>query len=213
MIKKFMITFGLAFALICDFTDAHPVQAAAVSYQTLTYGTTKTSLAAKYYVQPAQVVVNGDDYLVTMTIHTTASLGAWPVTVLSINGVGPANVVKTHDNNGYDYQYAFETKDLSQTINSDIAINVVGVYAAQHTLSFKFDQKQLPSLQKTSPTQTPAKKNIPVTRAPNDQAKQVAKLNAANQATQTKVLIGGGLSMVIVAIGAGLWVRRKQPKS
>ena len=213
MIKKLMIALSLFFALGCGFASVHPVQAAVVSYQTLTYGTTKTSLAAKYYVQPAQVVVNGDEYLVTMTIHTAASLGAWPVTVLSINGVGPANVSKTHDKNGYDYRYAFETKDLAQTINSDIAINVVGVYAAQHTLSFKFNQKQLPSLPQTATTQTPAKKTIKVTHATDDQAKQVAKLNAANQATQTKVLIGGGLSMLIVAVGAGLWVHRKQSKA
>ena len=213
MIKKIIIALGLFFALGCGFASVHSVQAAVVSYQTLTYGTTKTSLAAKYYVQPAQVVVNGDEYLVTMTIHTAASLGAWPVTVLSINGVGPANVSKTHDKNGYDYRYAFETKDLAQTINSDIAINVVGVYAAQHTLSFKFNQKQLPSLPQTSTTQTPVKKTIKVTQATDDQAKQVAKLNAANQATQIKVLIGGGLSMLIVAIGAGLWVHRKQSKA
>lgn len=213
MIKKIMIALGLFFALGCGFANGHSVQAAEVSYQTLTYGTTKTSLAAKYYVQPAQVVVNGDEYLITMTIHTAASLGAWPVTVLSINGVGPANVSKTHDNNGYDYRYAFETNDLAQTINSDIAINVVGVYAAQHTLSFKFNQKQLPSLPQTATTQTPAKKTIKVTHATDDQAKQVAKLNAANQATQTKVLIGGGLSMLIVAVAAGLWVHRKQPKA
>lgn len=209
MIKKLMFTLGLVFALICGFASVHAVQAAEVSYQTLTYGTNKTSLAAKYYVQPAQVVVNGDDYLVTMTIHTTASLGAWPVTVLSVNGAGPANVSKTHDKSGYDYRYAFETKDLSQTINSDIAINVIGVYAAQHPLSFKFDQKQLPSLQQTVPNQSPAKKQIKVTRAQDDQAKAVAKLNAANQATQIKVLIGGGISMILVAIAAGLWVHRK----
>lgn len=213
MIKKIIIALGLFLALGCGFASGHSVQAAEVSYQTLTYGTTKASLAAKYYVQPAQVVVNGDEYLITMTIHTAASLGAWPVTVLSINGVGPANVSKTHDQNGYDYRYAFETKDLAQTINSDIAINVVGVYAAQHTLSFKFNQKQLPSLPSTATTQTPVKKTIKVTHASDDQAKQVAKLNAANQATQTKVLIGGGISMLLVALCAGLWVHRKQPKA
>lgn len=208
MIKKIIAALGLALVLIGGFVESQSVEAAEVSYQALTYGTSKPSLAAKYYVQPAQVVVNGDDYLVTMTIHTGTNLGAWPVTVLSINGVGPANVSKTHNKAGYDYRYAFETKNLAQTINSDIAINVVGVYAAQHTLSFKFNSKQLPTIQPATSRQTSVKKPVKVTRSSDAQAKQVAALNAANRATQTKVLIGGGLSMVLVALVAGLWVRK-----
>lgn len=210
MIKKLIASFGLFVALVCGIGAAQAVSAKDVSYQALTYGTSKTSLAAKYYVQPAQVVVNGDDYLITMTIHTADNLGAWPVSVLNINGAGPANVTKTHDDNGYDYQYAFETKDLSQTINSDIAINVVGVYAAQHRLSFKFNTAQLPKLTSTTSQTTSTKKTIKVTRSNTDQVANVKHLNASNHATQTKVLIGGGVSMIIVALGSALWVRGKK---
>lgn len=212
MIKHLLTQIGLLIALIAGLGISQVVLAKGVAYQALTYGTTKTSLAAKYYVQPAQVVVNGDAYLVTMTIHTANTLGAWPVSVLSINGVGPANVIKSHDAKGYDYQYAFETKDLTQTINSDIAINVVGVYAAQHTLSFKFNAAQAPTIQPATSKQPPAKKTIKVTRANQDQVATVKRLNAANHRTQTKVLIGGGLSMVIVALGSALWVRNKRTK-
>ncbi|MCI1986456.1 MAG: NEAT domain-containing protein [Lactobacillus sp.] len=122
------------------------VHADAVNYQALKYGTNSESLASGYYVKPATVTVNGDQYLVTMTIHTATNLGKWPVTVLSINGTGPANVAKTQSASGYDYQYAFETKDLAQTINSSIAINVPNVYVANHDISFKFDTSHLPSL-------------------------------------------------------------------
>ncbi|WP_125706832.1 NEAT domain-containing protein [Lacticaseibacillus porcinae] len=212
MIKKILWTLSLVISLVAGVGVSHAVFAKAVTYQTLTYGTNKTSLAAKYYVQPAQVVINGDDYLVTMTIHTASSLGAWPVTVLSVNGVGPANVVKARDEDGYEYQYAFETHDLTQVINSDIAINVVGVYAAQHKLSFKFDQSQLPSLPQPASRQTVIKKTIKVTRSNQDQIINVNRLNAANRATQTKVLIAGGLSMVMVASLSAWWVLHKKMK-
>ncbi|WP_461215265.1 NEAT domain-containing protein [Lacticaseibacillus sp. GG6-2] len=122
------------------------VHADAINYQALKYGTNSESMASGYYVKPANVVANGDQYLVTMTIHTGTSLGKWPVTVLSINGTGPANVTKTQSASGYDYSYAFATRDLTQTINSSISIDVPDVYVAKHNISFKFDTSHLPAL-------------------------------------------------------------------
>lgn len=80
--------------VIASFVVSTKVAAEAVNYQALKYGTQQTSMASNYYVKPANVVANGDQYLVTMTIHTGTQLGAWPVTVLSINGQGPPTSVK-----------------------------------------------------------------------------------------------------------------------
>lgn len=125
-------------------TNAH---AASVNYQTLKYGTNQTSMADSYYVRPAQVTVSGNQYVVTMTIHTAANLGAWPVTVYSINGQAPQSVSKTQGGGGYNYAYSFTAKSLNGVISSSIHVNVPSAnYNADHNISFKFDTSQLPAL-------------------------------------------------------------------
>ncbi|MFD1483656.1 NEAT domain-containing protein [Lacticaseibacillus baoqingensis] len=157
------------------------VHADTINYQALKYGTNSESLASGYYVKPATITVNGDQYLVTMTIHTGVDLGQWPVTVLSINGSGPANVTKTQSASGYDYSYAFETKDLSQTINSAIDINVPHVYVAKHDISFKFDTSHLPAL----PTASAAPAATAKAPAANSASKAQAPSQAASASSQS----------------------------
>lgn len=142
IIKQLLLT---ALIVLAGLITASTAKAQSINYQTFKYGTSQTSMADGYYARPAQVSVNGNQYVVTMTIHTGEDLGAWPVTVLSIDGQTPQNITKSHSN-GYDYSYSFTTKNLNRTISSSIAIDVPGVYKANHNISFKFDTNGLPSL-------------------------------------------------------------------
>ncbi|MFD1319309.1 NEAT domain-containing protein [Loigolactobacillus zhaoyuanensis] len=132
--------------LVAGLGVSSKVAADSINYQALKYGSQQQSIASSYYVKPASVTVNGDQYLVTMTIRTGAQLGEWPVTVLSIDGHGPANVSKVKNGSNYDYSYAFETNDLSQVVSSSISIDVPNVYTAKHDISFQFDTSNLPAL-------------------------------------------------------------------
>ncbi|MBM6753205.1 MULTISPECIES: NEAT domain-containing protein [Lactobacillaceae] len=133
------------FTILGLFT-ATSANAANVNYQALKYGTNETSMASSYYVRPAQVTVSGNQYVVTMTIHTAANLGQWPVTVNSINGQAPQNVSKTQGDGGYNYTYSFTAKSLNGVISSAIYVSIPNVYTANHNISFKFDTSQLPAL-------------------------------------------------------------------
>ncbi|KRK73954.1 NEAT domain-containing protein [Lacticaseibacillus nasuensis] len=197
------------------FATPQSVRADTVNYQVYKYGTNTRSIASGYYVKPAQIQANGDQYLVTMTIHTKTSLGKWPVTVLSINGSGPANVTKTKSASGYDYAYAFETKDLSSTINSRIKINVLHVYAATQNVSFQFDTRKLPSLKTQATTTKPATSRQAakaasaqasaaksMNRRSRELAKQIRAVNREHKRTQTTILMGGSVMLVLLAVSA-----------
>lgn len=197
------------------FAAPQSVRADTVNYQVYKYGTNTRSIASGYYVKPAQIQANGDQYLVTMTIHTKTSLGKWPVTVLSINGSGPANVTKTKSASGYDYAYAFETKDLSSTIHSRIKINVLHVYAATQNVSFQFDTRKLPSLKTQATTTKPttshqaakaasaqASAAKSMNRRSRELAKQIRAVNREHKRTQTTILMGGSVMLVLLAVSA-----------
>ncbi len=137
---------ALCILVLFSWILAPSAHATSVSYQALKYGTSQTSMADSYYVRPAQVTVSNNQYVVTMTIRTAANLGAWPVTVNSINGQAPQNVTKTQSGSNYDYTYSFTTKSLSGTISSAIYVSIPNVYTANHNISFKFDTSNLPAL-------------------------------------------------------------------
>lgn len=247
------LVLGLLF-MIVSFAVGSKVTAESINYQALKYGTQQTSMASNYYVKPANVVANGDQYLVTMTIHTGTQLGEWPVTVLSINGQGPANVTKTKSASGYDYSYAFQTADLSQIISSSISINVPNVYTAKHDISFKFDTSNLPALNNAAASSSSANtvssaavsqsnvsassqssasqssvssessqssslassssKPKPVAKTTSNrvirrQNAQIAALNRKNKQTQTAILTGGAVAIVILAVAAYFFIKRK----
>lgn len=250
------LVLGLLF-MIVSFAVGSKVTAESINYQALKYGTQQTSMASNYYVKPANVVANGDQYLVTMTIHTGTQLGEWPVTVLSINGQGPANVTKTKSASGYDYSYAFQTADLSQIISSSISINVPNVYTAKHDISFKFDTSNLPALNNAAASSSSANtvssaavsqsnvsassqssasqssvssessqsstssrlassssKPKPAAKTTSNrvirrQNAQIAALNRKNKQTQTAILTGGAVAIVILAVAAYFFIKRK----
>jgi len=247
------LVLGLLFVIV-SFAVGSKVTAESINYQALKYGTQQTSMASNYYVKPANVVANGDQYLVTMTIHTGTQLGEWPVTVLSINGQGPANVTKTKSASGYDYSYAFQTADLSQIISSSISINVPNVYTAKHDISFKFDTSNLPALNNAAASSSSANtvssaaasqsnvsassqssasqssvssessqssslassssKPKPVAKTTSNrvirrQNAQIAALNRKNKQTQTAILTGGAVAIVILAVAAYFFIKRK----
>ncbi|MFC6171335.1 NEAT domain-containing protein [Loigolactobacillus jiayinensis] len=245
------LVLGLLF-MVASFAVTAKVSAESINYQALKYGTQQTSMASNYYVKPANVTANGDQYLVTMTIHTSTQLGEWPVTVLSINGQGPANVSKTKSASGYDYSYAFQTADLSQTISSSISIDVPKVYTANHDISFKFDTSNLPALNSTASSATTASSSSAVASSASQssassqsvasssssqsssasnsvassssqkvaakttsdkvtkkQNAQIAALNRKNKQTQTAIVTGGSVAVVILAVAAYFFTKRK----
>ena len=132
--------------ITCLFIFGVTVSAQSVSYRTYKYGTHQTSMADGYYARPAQVVVDDNQYLVTMTIRTKKDLSPYPVRVLTINGQAPLNVVKTRHGSDYDYRYSFRTNNLKRDISSQIKIDVPHVYQATHNITFAFDTTQLPKL-------------------------------------------------------------------
>ncbi|KRK94180.1 cell surface protein [Levilactobacillus acidifarinae DSM 19394] len=122
-------------------------QAKSVSYSALTYGTSKTSMASKYFVRPAQVTVKNSQYRVTMHLKTAKTLGKYPVQVIKVNGGTPQNVRKVRDKAGNsNVYYTFTTKNLKKKITAKLSINVLHVYQAKHDITFKFKASQLPKL-------------------------------------------------------------------
>lgn len=208
------------------------VSADSINYQCLKYGTSQQSIASGYYVKPAQITANGNQYLVTMTIQTGAQLGNWPVTVLSIDDSGPANVSKTKNGDNYDYSYSFQTTNLNRVINSSISIDVPNVYTAKHDIGFKFDTSNLPALTQASTnagsqnatssasssaatnasSNATAKKpqSTKTTTSHNKQQnKQIAALNKKNKQTQTAIITGGIAVVVILGVAAYFFIKRK----
>lgn len=231
--KRHLIRFLVGFVLaLGGLLLPNTVSANSINYQCLTYGTSKQSIASGYYVKPAQITANGDQYLVTMTIQTGAKLGNWPVTVLSIDGNGPANVSKTKNGDNFDYSYSFQTNNLNRTINSSISINVPNVYVAKHNISFKFDTSSLPALANassassnnqaassstanknsatsSSSASTKNTKSKSTTTSNSKQDKQIAALNKKNKQTQTVIIVGGVAVVVVLGVAAYFFVRRK----
>ncbi|ANZ62452.1 hypothetical protein AYR61_05690 [Secundilactobacillus paracollinoides] len=121
--------------------------AKSISYQALTYGTNKTSIASGYFVHPTSVTVKNHKYVVTMRIKTAKKLTSYPVKVLSVNGGKPQNVRKVKDSAGNsNLYYSFTTTNLKKRINAKLAIDVPKVYKANHMITFKFSTAGLPSL-------------------------------------------------------------------
>ncbi|MDT6979266.1 NEAT domain-containing protein [Levilactobacillus zymae] len=122
-------------------------QAKSVTYSTLTSGSNKTSMASKYFVRPAKVTVKGGRYRVTMHLKTAKTLGKFPVQVVKVNGTKPQNVRKVRDKAGNsNVYYTFTAKNLKKKINAKLSINVLHVYKATHTVTFKFKASQVPKL-------------------------------------------------------------------
>lgn len=144
-IKQLLILFPL-FVLFDLIFFVQVGLAQSINYQTYKYGSHQTSMAAGYYVRPAQITVSGNKYLVTMTIRTKKSLSPYPVKVLTIDGKPPLNVVKTRHGSNYDYRYGFKTNDLRHDITSKISIDVPGIYKAVHNITFSFSTNNLPKL-------------------------------------------------------------------
>ena len=182
--KKLLRVATLIFALCATFfITSNKVQAVAVNYNALKYGTNETSMASAYYARPAQVNVVNGAYVVTMTIVTNKSLSPWPVVVNSIDGQAPQAVSKTQSGDNYLYSYSFTTNNLSRTISSNITVSIPNVYTANHNISFTFDTGSLPSLaQPAAQTQN----NTATSQANNTNQNKQAGANQGNQAnTQT----------------------------
>ncbi|MFC6181551.1 NEAT domain-containing protein [Lactiplantibacillus daowaiensis] len=137
----------MAMTGLLGLTLATTAQAKSVNYQALTYGTTKTSIASKYFVKPAKVAVKNKHYVVTMHLKTAKALGKYPVQVLRVNGAKPQHVRKVRDKaDNSNIYYSFTTKSLKRAVTAKLSINVLHVYHATHAISFKFKTSQLPKL-------------------------------------------------------------------
>lgn len=173
MKKLFQSLLGILAVSCFLLLGVNKVQAVAVNYNALKYGTSETSMASGYYARPAQVNVVNGAYVVTMTIMTNKSLSPWPVVVNSIDGQAPQNVSKTQSGDYYLYSYSFTTNNLNRTISSNINVSIPNVYTANHNISFTFDTSSLPSLTQTQAT--------PASQA-NNQNQSQASATAGSQA-------------------------------
>lgn len=153
-IRTLLIALGAVIAFVSLSITA---SAQAISYHALRYGTNRTSIASGYFVNPANVTVSGNHYVVTMQIKTAKNLSSFPVAVNWVNGQKPKNVRKVKDRAGNSrYYYSFTTTNLRKRINAKLAIDVPKVYKAHHLISFKFNTANLPSLGKKTTTHVSA---------------------------------------------------------
>lgn len=224
--------------LTCLFIFGVTVSAQSVSYRTYKYGTHQTSMADGYYACPAQVVVDDNQYLVTMTIRTKKDLSPYPVQVLTIDGQAPLNVVKTRHGSDYDYRYSFRTNNLKRDISSQIKIDVPHVYQATHNITFAFDTTQLPKLtnkkERASHAESAIKRSAPQVKnksvkpkeqlaqkkqaaIANRQIAQNARNQRANQQRQRNfyyVILAGVLSsLILIGVAVLIVVNAKERKS
>jgi len=145
MTNKWLMTAGVLGLSLFGLTTG--AQAKSVNYSALKYGTNQSSIASKYFVKPAKVVVKHKKYVVTMHLKTAKSLGKYPVQVLKVNGAKPQHVRKVRDKKGNsNIYYSFTTKNLKKKVTAKLSINVLHVYKATHAMSFKFKASQLPKL-------------------------------------------------------------------
>jgi len=92
-----------------------------VPFRVVKDGTTETSVADQYFQKPATVAIDGDHYVVIMTIKTTHDLGLFPVSVTDFNGQTPAISRTTQGNTDY-YQYQFTATNLDTRLDGHMNV-------------------------------------------------------------------------------------------
>lgn len=185
--------------LTCLFIFGVTVSAQSVSYRTYKYGTHQTSMADGYYARPAQVVVDDNQYLVTMTIRTN-NLKRDISSQIKIDV--PHVYQATHN-----ITFAFDTTQLPKLTNKK--------ERASHAESaIKRSAPQVKNKSVKPKEQLAQKKQAAIA---NRQIAQNARNQRANQQRQRNfyyVILAGVLSsLILIGVAVLIVVNAKERKS
>lgn len=138
-----------------------------VPFRVVKDGTTETSVADQYFQKPATVAIDGDHYVVIMTIKTTHDLGLFPVSVTDFNGQTPAISRTTQGNTDY-YQYQFTATNLDTRLDGHMNVNIQAIrYNHYYGYGVVFDTSNLP---KIGENKEPASSSASSTNATSESA-------------------------------------------
>lgn len=141
MFKK--IIFGCLVGAVVGTADMTRVQAQAVPYQVLKYGTHDVSYASAYFVTPGDLVPAGDQYRAQLVIATQHELGRFPVTILTINQQKPTVTQSTQGNTDY-YTFSFLVKNPNTLLSGTMKVDVASLnYHHTYDFNLQFDAKNL----------------------------------------------------------------------
>ena len=144
MFKK--IIFGCLVGAIVGTANMTSVQAQAVPYQVLKYGTHDVSYASAYFVTPGDLVPAGDQYRAQLIIATQHELGRFPVTILTINQQKPTVTQSTQGNTDY-YTFSFLVKNPNTLLSGTMKVDVASLnYHHTYDFNLQFDAKNLPAV-------------------------------------------------------------------
>lgn len=144
MFKK--IIFGYLVGAIVGTANMTSVQAQAVPYQVLKYGTHDVSYASAYFVTPGDLVPAGDQYRARLVIATQHELGRFPVTILTINQQKPTVTQSTQGNTDY-YTFSFLVKNPNTLLSGTMKVDVASLnYHHTYDFNLQFDAKNLPAV-------------------------------------------------------------------
>jgi len=142
----FMLT---CVSLLLGFMTVTPTVSAdtySVPFRVVKDGTTETSVADQYFQKPATVAIDGNHYVVIMTIKTTHDLGLFPVSVTDFNGQTPAISRTTQGNTDY-YQYQFTATNLDTRLDGHMNVNIQAIrYNHYYGYGVVFDTNSLPKI-------------------------------------------------------------------
>lgn len=182
MLKRILLGFFTSFAIVIGMATTTFAQS--VSYQILKDGTGQTSYASAYFLNPANVVAQGNQYRVSIVVATKHELGRFPVKVGSINGQSPQINQSTSGDTDY-YTITFTADNLSQKLSGTMRVDIDALdYHHNYGFGLKFDSSSLPALASSSsaPTQKSAAK---ATSSINKNTNKNADTNVAQSDSQT----------------------------
>lgn len=140
------IIFGCLVGAIVGTANMTSVQAQAVPYQVLKYGTHDVSYASAYFVTPGDLVPAGDQYRAQLVIATQHELGRFPVTILTINQQKPTVTQSTQGNTDY-YTFSFLVKNPNTLLSGTMKVDVASLnYHHTYDFNLQFDAKNLPAV-------------------------------------------------------------------
>ncbi|MGX4594362.1 NEAT domain-containing protein [Leuconostoc sp. JNUCC 76] len=117
-----------------------------VPFRVVKDGSAETSVADQYFQNPATVAIDGDHYVVIMTIKTTHDLGLFPVSVTDFNGQTPTISRTTQGNTDY-YQYQFTAASLDSRLDGHMTVNIQSIrYNHYYGYGVVFDISSLPKI-------------------------------------------------------------------
>lgn len=183
MKKNFKLLLGVLTAVIFFLLSGMSSASAAsyqVNYTIEKYGTTQTSVADAYFVKPATVVVENNQYSVQMTVKTNHNLGSFPVQILNVNGQTPQIQKQTSGDSDY-YIFTFNTATVRKTLSGNMKVDIDNInYHHYYGFDIALDAGQVPDLTQSQPAQTTAAQSQQTSAASQSSATTTTAAVASN---------------------------------